>query len=193
VIPPVRITITGGLQANPGEAIGRELESVVTELMLFLEREVKIHTPIGVTEAGRGSIAHEVRRGEAVGMGAVVGRLGSPMKHVAVINDGRRPGQKPPPAESLELWVRRKVKIERVHKAGKKKGQAKTRNGVTLIRPPTVAEAKSIAFVIARAIGRKGIEGRHFFEAAVSENDATIRRIVGRAGAEITVELSRRQ
>ncbi len=182
----IRVRIVWGGLADPGQVIPAEVRKSVVELVAYLERETKKRTPIGVTEAGRGSIAGEV--GETVRMGEVIGTVGSPLKHVAVINDGRRPGEKMPPSDSLELWVRRKIQIKRTHASGK----VKTRKGVELQRAPTPKEARGIAFVIARAIGKKGIEGRKFFEKAVEENQGTIQRILESAGLRIESELNRK-
>jgi hypothetical protein len=53
-----------------------------------------------------------------------------------VIEEGRRPGRRQPPTKVIEPWVRRKLGL---------------RGG----------EAKSVAFLVARKIGRVGIPGKH--------------------------------
>lgn len=142
---------------------------------MLLERHIKPRMPIGVTEAGRGSIAGEVR----YAMGVPVGTVGSPLKHVAVINDGRRPGQRPPPVEALELWVRRKVRIERGDRS---------RNTQST---PTEAEARGIAYAIARAIGARGIEGQHMFESGIDAAWPALQQVFAQAGLEITRDLTK--
>lgn len=62
-----------------------------------------------------------------------VGELHNPLDYAWAIEAGRKPGNMPPP-DSLLLWVTRKLGVT---------GQA----------------AKSLAFVIARAIGQKGTKG----------------------------------
>lgn len=52
-----------------------------------------------------------------------------------VIEDGRRPGAKQPPVDALVPWVRRKLHV-------------------------TKQEAKGIAYVVARAIGKRGLRAR---------------------------------
>ncbi|HEX8321031.1 hypothetical protein [Longimicrobium sp.] len=185
------ITIGAAPFADPGPVLVQNVSAGMHEAVALLEAATKRETPIGVTEAARGSIAGEVRMGQAIGVGLPAGVVGSPLKHVDVINTGRRPGQKPPPVEALELWVRRKVRIERVHATGKKAGQVKTRLGKRLVRAPTVTEARGIAFVIARSIGAKGIEGRHFFEKAIEANTSQLQRIFDNVGLRITVDLTR--
>src|SRR5687768_99335 len=101
--------VRGADLADPEQAIPPLLEPAMAEATLLLEREVKIRTPIGVTESARGSIASQVDRGVPLGRGMTIrGRVGSPLAHVAVIERGRRPG-KMPPVDALELWVRRRM------------------------------------------------------------------------------------
>ena len=61
--------------------------------------------------------------------------------YASVIERGRRPGARPPPSAVLIPWLRRKAHM-------------------------TEAEAKRLAFVVARAIGRRGQEGRFILEAS---------------------------
>jgi hypothetical protein len=56
--------------------------------------------------------------------------------YAGVIEKGRRPGRRPPPTKALIPWVRRKLRVGR-------------------------DEAKGVAFVVARAIGRRGIKGKY--------------------------------
>ena len=72
----------------------------------------------------------------------------------AVIELGRRPGSRPPPSHVLIPWVRRHITIEKTFKSGARKGQ-KVRT-----KPP-MDKATSIAFLIARAIGRRGQPGKY--------------------------------
>lgn len=68
---------------------------------------------------------------------AIVGRVYStdvPVK-VASVEEGRAPGRMPPMAP-IELWLRRKAGIN----------------------------SRSVAFLVARAIGRRGTKGAHMFQ-----------------------------
>lgn len=170
----IQLGVRGELR-DPAGVFPPAIRSAVTETVALLEREVKRRVPIGVTEAARGSIAGEVRVGTALGMGDALGTVGSPIAYVRVLNDGRRPGQRMPPPESLELWVRRKIT-----KTGPRGGNI----GLT------VKEARSIAFLIARAIGRRGTPPLHFFEDALTENEARIRAIWHRAGVQIAFRMN---
>jgi hypothetical protein len=172
---PIRIVVQE--LAEGARVVDAALEIALTKSVLLLERDLKPRMPIGVTETGRGSIAGEVRMGAVLGMGKPIGAVGSPLKHVAVINDGRRPGQRPPPAAALELWVRRKIVYSK--RTGPRGGRRKL----------TTSEARGIAFLIARKIGREGMEGRHFFEKSLAENEAAIRGFFEEAGLQISIEL----
>lgn len=162
-------TITGADLPSGEEVVTPALEAAMTEALMLLEREVKARTPIGATATARGSIASEVRRGSGAGRGAPVirGVVGSPQAHVTVLERGRRPGAKPPPSDALELWVRRKLKITDIKKA------------------------KSAAFLIARAIGRRGTEAVKMFEEASKENETKVLKIFEKAGVHMALRLAR--
>lgn len=164
------ITFEGTLRnadiPDPETTIPPLLEAAMSEATLLLEREVKIRTPIGVTESARGSIASQVDRGMPIGRGSPIrGRIGSPLAHVAVLERGRRPGRMPPVA-ALELWVRRKLNIA------------------------DVDEARQVAFTIARAIAARGTEAVKMFEEAAAENEEKVFRIFDRAGVDIALKLA---
>ena len=59
-----------------------------------------------------------------------------------VIELGRRPGSRPPPSSVLQPWVRRKLGL-------------------------SDAQAKGVAFVVARAIGRRGLRARRVMARAL--------------------------
>lgn len=73
-------------------------------------------------------------------------RLGAILRndapHAAVIEFGRRPGATPPPVDVIAKWVRRKLGI-------KGKGSR--------------ARIRQVAFLIARAIGRRGLPAHAVF------------------------------
>jgi hypothetical protein len=157
-----------------GSVIPAELEAATHEAVALLERAVKVKTPIGVTEAARGRIAGEVRRTE---VGDSLGVVGSPLEHVRVLELGRRPGQPMPPPDALELWVRRKIVYS--DRKGPRGGRRKL----------TTSEARGIAFVIARKIGKEGTEAVKMFETAAKENEAKIAQVFEKAGGRIVLRL----
>lgn len=81
--------------------------------------------------------------------------------YASVIEEGRRPNRRPPPSDALVPWVRRKLGVSR-------------------------KEAKSVAYVVARAIGERGIPGKHILKTA-SANIAKL--IVTEVQNELKVEL----
>lgn len=84
--------------------------------------------------------------------GGLVSEIGSDVHHARYIEEGRKPGRMPPP-KALEGWVRRVVK------------------------PPAKA-VRGVAFVIARAIGERGIEPRPFLMPAYeAEKERFIKRV----------------
>jgi hypothetical protein len=64
---------------------------------------------------------------------------------------GRRPGARMPPLAPIMLWVERVLRV------------GLTPSGRRSRRRGAQAEVRSVAFLIARAIGRRGITGRQFF------------------------------
>lgn len=153
---------------DPVSFVPPRLMSAITEATLLLERAAKLATPIGVTGVARHSIGHEIHRGVGVQRGVRIrAELGSPARHVPVLEGGRRPGRRQPPSDALELWVRRRL-------------------GIT-----NRSEARGVAFVIARSIAKKGTDALEMFEKAAEENEGKIQRIFDNAGLDITVRLAR--
>lgn len=161
----IRILVTTADLPDADSVSRPSLYGAMAQTVLLLEREVKLRTPIGASAAARGSIAGEVR-GALAGRGQIVGVVGSPLSYIPVIERGRRPGKMPPP-DALELWVRRKLKVQNVE------------------------EAKGIAFAISRKIAARGTEGAFMFERALEENQGAIRQIFERAGLGITIRIQR--
>ncbi|HET7276134.1 MAG TPA: hypothetical protein VFI91_13275 [Longimicrobiaceae bacterium] len=164
----IGIEIRADSLADPVTVIPGELVAAVTEIVALLERNVKRRTPVGVSGGGglRGSIAGEVRQASSMGVGVPIGRVGSPLPYALVVERGRQPGKMPPP-EALELWVRRKLGVQNVN------------------------EARSVAYLIARKIGREGTEGAHMFRYAAQHNESTIRRILEQSGVRMTVDFAK--
>lgn len=146
------------------------------------------------------------------GLARAVTGIGAPRdKIAAVLEEGRRPGARPPPSAPLVPWVRRKLastlgaglkgaKVTNAARARFARLQAKAaRSGKTLGRGvgPKVSgvkakdldtEAKRVAFLIARSIGRKGTPGLRPFRKAGAyiqpKLEAIFRRHLSRVIAE---------
>lgn len=82
------------------------------------------------------------------------GRVFSSLPYAIVIDQGRAPGARMPPADALVPWVKR------ILNAG-----------------GTDEEVRSVAFVVARAIGRKGIKATHFVDAGLLKAMPRVRGI----------------
>ena len=103
----------------------------------------------------------EYRRGwkaRATARGAVVENVAP---HAPIVEEGRRPGARMPPVDVIERWTRRKLSVAHVPKTGKHKGMPRRRK----LR---AEEARGIAFVVARAIARRGLPAKHVLRDATS-------------------------
>jgi hypothetical protein len=137
-------------ELDPGQAgaaiVARERERH-RRMVEAVQRTVALHGPRLAQEEVDRSVPPPVDRGtyrrsfEAHDLpdGAVFLNTSS---HGEIVERGRRPG-KWPPREAIERWVRRKFRVSlgRGRKAD--------------------AQVRSIAFLVARKIARKGIEGKH--------------------------------
>ena len=86
----------------------------------------------------RDSIEWEVR-GTGINITGVVGSTMKNEIYPSVMEFGRKPGAKMPPPGALERWV-------------------------WLVLKPPKKMVKGVAFVVARAIGKKGIKGKRFLQ-----------------------------
>lgn len=126
--------------------LAREAMAGITGM---LRREVMTRTPVGAIGNLRGSIFTEIR-GE--GRGALRGVVGSRVPYAGYVEFGRRPGGAMPPwreGSPLYRWVVRNLE---------------SRDG----------DFESAAFLVARAIARRGIPGRRMFARAFEENQSRI-------------------
>ncbi len=87
----------------------------------------------------------------------LMARVYTPLAYAAVMEEGRRPGAKMPPPDALRGWARR--------------------HGIP----------ESALFVLARAIGKRGIKGRFFFRAAKEATEAEFPRLIQKMAAAIKV------
>ena len=76
--------------------------------------------------------------------------------YAPVVEHGRRAPKKPPPKEAIVRWIQRRLR-------------------------KTESEARSLAFVIARAIGKRGLKGRKIAEGAEQEIREIAAEEIGRA------------
>ena len=129
--------------------VNRLAREAMAEITGMLRREVMTRTPVGAIGNLRGSIFTEIR-GE--GRGALRGVVGSRAPYAGYVEFGRRPGGAMPPwreGSPLYRWVVRNLE---------------SRDG----------DFESAAFLVARAIARRGIPGRRMFARAFEENQSRI-------------------
>lgn len=151
------------LQAYP-EIYVEEMEKGMQEGLYILEQAAKAEAPTFMGHL-RASITTEV----VIDHPKISGRVGPSLKdeiYPLVMEIGRRPGQRPPPASALIRWVELEI--------------------------PSAADPEQTARRIAFMIGRKGIKGRRYMQkAAESKQDqvaakirAALKRIIERIGKE---------
>ena len=159
--------VTAGplLTGSPDAVIQNHMERFITEAAVFLQREVQLRTPQGVSGASGllGSIQQKVH---GRGTPLVRGIVSPASPYGEVIERGRRPGRGMPPRGSLLRWIEVKM--------GK-----------------SPEEAQRLEFVVRRSIGRKGFAGVHMFERAFKENQPQLEAMAQREGLLIAQELSR--
>ena len=112
----------------------RAMDDLMRRTVSALEQGVTGRTPVN-SGALRASWGTKVTAGST----AVVGELFTPLAYAPVVEMGRTPGKRPPPTGAIQLWVERK--------------------GIA-----SGGEAEAIAYVIARAIGRRGIPPKKMLE-----------------------------
>lgn len=167
------------------EIAQKNLESAMYEAVALLERAVKQNirkagrVGVGGAKGGLLSTIH----GEVIekGMPIMKGIVATQSKYGLVIEKGRSPGQKMPPADALDRWIDVKLgTISRSAKTFKSMDHALA----------YISWKKSISFLIRRKIGRKGFPGIYMFEKAWTENLPKIQRMFEKAGFNITRELN---
>lgn len=126
-------TLIAGLPAEVEQAVIKGLQETALEGVGIVVAEID-----ATRSVYNGDLRRSVRA-EMTPRGAVL-RVDAP--HAAVVEWGRRPGQRPPPRAPIALWC--------VRKLGLPEDEAETR-----------------AFLIARAIGRRGIKPKKYFARAM--------------------------
>lgn len=133
------------------------------ESVLVVEKNIKPLVPVFMGRL-RNSIGSEVQ-----GSGSkIVGIIGSSLKsevYPAVMEFGRRPGAKMPPPSALHRWVKLVMKVPD-------------------------KDVPGVAFIVARAIGKKGIEGKRFMEQGLQQSVSAIQAAFGRALERIVKEIA---
>lgn len=109
----------------------------------------------------RGSLTQDIR-GEPVNL---TGNVFTDVIYGWPTEEGRKPG-KMPPVDAIEYWVRRKLGV-------------------------TSGESRQVAFMIARAIGRRGTKGVKMFERGLEKATPAIIQIYSSMVDRIVIEMTR--
>lgn len=160
----IRIEKTGKI--FEGQAPGileQNLTAAMYEATLFLEGEVRKGTPQGVYGTQGGLISTIYSEVHGKGTPVVKGIVAEQSKYGEVIEKGRRPGQKMPPAGTLLRWIEVKMGV-------------------------SAEQAARIEFLVRRKIGQKGFEGAHMFEKAITKGLPALQAIFEKFGFKIAQE-----
>lgn len=155
------------LQRTP-EQMERDMRSTLQASLLLIEADARTMAPQD-TRRLSGSINNRITGT----FPSLVGEVGPSARYGMFVEFGRRAGARMPPVDALIGWVRRHWHpIEQ------------RRRGVS--RNTLRAEA----FVLARAIQRRGIPARPFMEPAYRRNQARIEAAFARIGLRTVAYLS---
>jgi len=126
-------------------------EAAIKEALLLLESAVKKKTPEGAGPIHLRDTIHEKVKKTG---NKVSGILGTPVEYAEPVEKGAKAHF--PPIAPIQFWVQQKLRIE-----GEK-------------------ESRSVAFLIARAISKRGTKDKavKMFEKGFEENEAAIVRIL---------------
>ena len=130
------------------------------------------------------------RRGPVLYVG-IKGGMKDPAIYAMVVEYGRRAGAKAPPSRALEGWVKRRLKPKaKLNKRRKitRKTMSKSARGLESGRAKDAA-IKSVAFLVARSIGKKGIKPKPYMRPAFAKHKD---KILPRYQAALKIEIEKR-
>lgn len=163
----------------------RHLTTAMQKSVLTIEGEVERLVPVGVSGRLKNSIGSTVME---IGTLSIEGRIGSSLKselYPSVMEFGREPGTWPP-IEPLIRWVHAK-RLAGVYSIKKDSRGYHRRMGS---KSTQETQDRSVAFMIARKIKNKGIEGKEFmkkgFENALDRVEAFFNRALDDIANDLT-------
>lgn len=165
-MPEIRYEITAQgplFEADIAAAVDQEITATLRELGLLGQRLVVQGAPRGVAAGSgglRGSIYTELRGTP----GQRSQLISSPLIYAPIVELGRRPGQRMPPAAPILLWTRRKLGL-------------------------SGSGAVHAAFLIARKIARRGTQGAFMFQRAYQRLRPVAQQQFEACAARITARL----
>lgn len=164
---------TGSLKVGASKLRGaadearRELVTVVRVESLALAADAQEHAPIFTGLLVKGIRPQPV---QIIGR-SIQGQVTATAPHTVVLEDGRTAGARRPPSSVIERWIDLKIKRGQFNAqlpsgVGKRGGSRRS------------AYIKGMAFVIARAIGRRGWKGVHFMRDASARAQVRLKQRV---------------
>lgn len=153
--------VEGVMDAIVGRTVGR--------LLTIGERSARSGAPKDTGGGARSIVSQQ---------SGLTGEVSSPLIAVSVMDQGRRPGATMPPPAALVPWVRR-------HGLGIGASWSVTSRRRLGSRTTQRSQDLEAAFLIARAIGRRGIRGKGFFAQAANDMIRSLPAELQRAAAEI--------
>ena len=153
------------LAANYVRARSRHLEPAMRKSVSVAHAAVTRLVPVGATGEAKRSISSQVLAGPYQIVGKVQSTMRRPNVYIFVLNSGRPPGKRMTNSTKLEPWVQ-------------SKGLASSPERV-----------RQIAFLIARAVQRKGTRGLGIFYNGLERTKRMIETIHSQAIEAMTREL----
>lgn len=147
------------LNGQAQQVIDEELRAAVNSGLLIFKGQIQPLVPVGVTGQLRQGVSTSLA-GEDV---SLVGRVFDPVAYAMPVEAGSRPHF--PPIGPIQLWVRRKLGI-----SGER-------------------ESRSVAFLVARAISRRGTPAREFFKRGFEAGKGQVLAIFEKSNARIAARL----
>lgn len=100
--------------------------------------------------------------------------------HAPIVEDGRRPG-KFPPVDAIEAWVRRKFRV-RFQEARRALAASRGRaQKARVIAPAKDVSVRSIAFLVGRAIARRGLPPHRIMARVEARLTPLVYKAIGKA------------
>jgi hypothetical protein len=160
-IPPKSL-ISGRGREVARAVVDEEIKGAMEASLAAVQGEIVPRTPVGATAILRGGT-----RTSVTGSGIeTTGRVFNPVAHAHPVNDGATYPNRQPPTAALELWVRRKLGV-------------------------AAEEARGVAFVIARAIKRRGGRAQPFFKNGFAAARPKVHALFNRGLRRIATRLGR--
>jgi hypothetical protein len=142
---------------------GKHYRKAMQKSVVLIQKGVRPLTPV-FTGRLRDSIEWEIR-GTGVNLVGVVGSTLKKEIYPSVMEFGRKKGAKMPPPKKLERWVQLVLKVPK-------------------------NEIKGIAFVVARAIGKRGIKGKRFMQKGYNKAKSKVNKNFKKALNDVVRELA---